>query len=159
MSGSHFAGSFWHNPPRKTCCFGEGLDYYAMATPEMVVKRKRPVYLNVIQICLPIGGVVSIIHRISGFLMVLLIPAALYALQTSLESPMRFEQVRSWLSEGIGRFALLLGLWLLVQHLYSGLRHLFMDIDVGVELAAARRSAWITLAASIITVAILGVLL
>jgi succinate dehydrogenase / fumarate reductase cytochrome b subunit len=130
-----------------------------MATPEMVLKRKRPVYLNVIQIRLPIGGVVSIIHRISGLLMVLLIPVALYALQTSLESPMRFEQVRSWLSDGIGRLALLLALWVLVQHLYSGLRHLFMDIDVGVELAAARRSAWITLAASIITVAILGVLL
>src|SRR5438105_11591264 len=125
----------------------------------MATTKKRPVYLNLAQIRLPIGGVVSIIHRISGFLMVLLIPVALHYLQTSLESPMRFEQVRSSLSSGLGRVALLLALWVLVQHLYSGVRHLFMDIDVGVERPTARRSAWITLAASIITVALLGVLL
>jgi len=127
----------------------------------MAKTQKRPVYLNLLQLSLaqPVGAVVSIIHRLSGFLMVLLIPFALYALQTSLESPMRFEQVRSSLSSGIGRIALLLALWVLVQHLYSGVRHLFMDVDVGVERPAARRSAWLTLAASIVTVAVLGVLL
>ncbi len=127
----------------------------------MAKTQKRPVYLNLLQLSLaqPVGAVVSIIHRISGFLMVLLIPFALYALQTSLESPMRFEQVRSSLSSGIGRIALLLALWVLVQHLYSGVRHLFMDIDVGVERPAARRSAWLTLAASVVTVALLGVIL
>jgi succinate dehydrogenase / fumarate reductase, cytochrome b subunit len=125
----------------------------------MATTKKRPVYLNLLQIRLPIGGVVSILHRITGFVMVLLIPYALYLLEASLESPLRFEQVRATLASGVGRIALLLGLWVLIQHLYSGLRHLFMDIDVGVELASARRSAWLTLAASIVTVAILGVLL
>lgn len=130
-----------------------------MATDHMATKYKRPVYLNLLQIRLPIGGIVSIIHRITGALMVLLIPYALYALQTSLESPMRFEQVRTSLNNGIGRAAFLLALWILVQHLYSGIRHLFMDIDVGVEKSVAARSAWLTLGASIITVALLGVFL
>jgi succinate dehydrogenase / fumarate reductase cytochrome b subunit len=127
----------------------------------MIAKKKRPVYLNLLQISLhmPIGGIVSIIHRITGALMVLLIPYMLYALQTSLESPMRFEQVRASLSGGIGRIALLLALWVLVQHLYSGIRHLFMDVDVGVDKAVATRNAWLTLAASVVTVALLGVLL
>jgi succinate dehydrogenase / fumarate reductase cytochrome b subunit len=125
----------------------------------MATNKKRPVYLNLLQIRLPIGGVVSIIHRVSGFLLVLLIPVALCTLQTSLESPMRFEEVRAFLASGIGRIAMLLALWVLVQHLYSGIRHLFMDIDVGVERPTARRSAWLTLAASIVTVALLGVLL
>lgn len=127
----------------------------------MATHRKRPVNLNLLQLTLqlPIGGVVSIIHRATGALLVLLIPYALYALQTSLESPMRFEQIRVSLASGVGRIALLLALWVVVQHLYSGIRHLFMDIDVGVDLTAARRSAWLTLAASVITVALLGVLL
>ncbi|HKQ31187.1 MAG TPA: succinate dehydrogenase, cytochrome b556 subunit [Burkholderiales bacterium] len=125
----------------------------------MATIRKRPVYLNLLQIKLPIGGVVSILHRVTGFVMVLLIPYALYLLQASLESPIRFEQVRATLSSGVGRIAMLLALWIMIQHLYSGLRHLFMDIDVGVELHNARRTAWLTLAASIVTVAILGVFL
>jgi succinate dehydrogenase cytochrome b subunit len=131
-----------------------------MATTK-AASRKRPVNLNLLQLTLqlPIGGVVSIIHRATGALLVLLIPYALYLLQSSLESPMRFEQVRASLAGGVGRIALLLALWVLIQHFYSGLRHLFMDIDVGVELAAARRSAWLTLAASVITVALLGVIL
>jgi succinate dehydrogenase / fumarate reductase, cytochrome b subunit len=121
--------------------------------------KKRPVYLNLLQIKLPIGGVVSIIHRITGFVMVLLIPYALYLLEASLESPIRFEQARASLASGVGRIALLVALWVLIQHFYTGLRHLFMDIDIGIELRSARRTAWLTLAASIVTVAILGVLL
>lgn len=121
--------------------------------------KKRPIYLNLFQIRLPIGGMVSIIHRITGAFMVLLIPFALYVLQTSLESPMRFEQVRAWFNSGAGRVASLLALWVLVQHLYSGIRHLLLDVDIGIERAAAQRSAWLTLGASVITVALLGVLL
>lgn len=130
-----------------------------MATDYTVTNNKRPVYLNLLQIRLPIGGIVSIIHRGTGALLVLLIPYALYLLQASLESPMRFEQVRATLASGFGRIALLVALWVLVQHFYSGMRHLFMDVDVGIELAAARRNAWLTLAASVSTVALLGVLL
>ncbi len=125
----------------------------------MATNKKRPVYLNLLLIRLPIGGIVSILHRITGAFMVLLIPLALYALQTSLESPMRFEQVRVWLISGVGRVAFLLALWVLVQHLYSGVRHLLLDVDIGIEKLAAGRSAWLTLGASVITAALLGVLL
>ncbi len=125
----------------------------------MATNKKRPVYLNLLLIRLPIGGIVSILHRITGAFMVLLIPLALYALQTSLESPMRFEQVRVWLISGVGRVAFLLALWVLVQHLYSGIRHLLLDVDIGIEKLAAGRSAWLTLGASVITAALLGVLL
>jgi succinate dehydrogenase / fumarate reductase cytochrome b subunit len=125
----------------------------------MATNKKRPVYLNLLLIRLPIGGIVSILHRITGAFMVLLIPLALYALQTSLESPMRFEQVRVWFISGVGRVAFLLALWVLVQHLYSGIRHLLLDVDIGIEKLAAGRSAWLTLGASVITAALLGVLL
>lgn len=119
----------------------------------------RPVYLNLVQIRLPIGAVVSILHRATGAVLALLAPFALWALQMSLESESGFARAREFLGGGIGRLGLLLALWLLVQHLYSGLRHLFIDIDVGVDLGAARRTAWATLAASVLTVVILGALL
>ena len=125
----------------------------------MQKSAKRPVYLNLIQIRLPIGALVSIVHRITGLVLALLTPFALWALQASLEGPQRFAEVQATLASGGGRAVLLLGLWLLIQHLYSGIRHLFIDIDAGVELHSARRSGYLTFIASVITVLILGVLL
>jgi succinate dehydrogenase / fumarate reductase, cytochrome b subunit len=119
----------------------------------------RPVYLNLLAIRQPIGAIVSILHRITGAVLSLLTPFALWALQASLQSPAGFEHVRALLSSGLGRAAWLLGLWMVVQHLYSGIRHLLIDIDVGVEIHPARRTAWLTLLASVVTVAIIGVLL
>lgn len=119
----------------------------------------RPVYLNLLAIRQPIGAIVSILHRITGAVLSLLTPFALWALQASLQSPAGFEHVTALLSSGLGRAAWLLGLWMLVQHLYSGIRHLLIDVDVGVEIRPARRTAWLTLLASVVTVAILGVLL
>lgn len=125
----------------------------------MQQSAKRPVYLNLFLIRQPIGAVVSILHRITGALLALSAPFALWALQASLVSPAGFAEVKDVLGKGVGRAALLLGLWVLIQHLYSGIRHLLIDVDVGVELAAARRNAWLTLIASVITVLVLGAVL
>lgn len=118
----------------------------------MQQSTKRPVYLNLFLIRLPIGGVVSILHRITGALLVFLTIFFLWALQASLASPSRFAEIKSSLSGGLGRTAVLLALWILIQHLYSGVRHLLIDVDVGVERTSARRSAWLTLVASVVTV-------
>lgn len=125
----------------------------------MQQSAKRPVYLNLLLIRQPIGAVVSILHRITGALLALLLPFALWALQASLDGPAGFAGVKDTLSAGVGRAVLLLALWVLIQHLYSGVRHLLIDIDVGVELASARRNAWITLVASVLTVLVLAALL
>lgn len=125
----------------------------------MQQSAKRPVYLNLFLIRQPIGAVVSILHRITGALLALLMPFALWALQATLDGPAGFAEVKAALSRGVGRAVLLLALWVLIQHLYSGIRHLLIDVDVGVELAAARRNAWATLAASALTVLMLAALL
>jgi len=117
---------------------------------------KRPVYLNLFLIRLPIGGVVSILHRITGALLALLTVFFLWALQASLESPARFGEIKALLNAGIGRVAVLLTLWVLIQHLYSGIRHLLIDVDIGVDRSSARRSAWLTLVASVGTVLVLS---
>jgi succinate dehydrogenase / fumarate reductase cytochrome b subunit len=125
----------------------------------MQQSAKRPVYLNLFLIRQPIGAVVSILHRITGALLALLMPFALWALQAALDGPAGFADVKDTLSTGVGRAVLLLALWVLSQHLYSGIRHLLIDVDLGVELVAARRNAWATLVASALTALALAALL
>lgn len=119
---------------------------------------KRPVYLNLFQIQEPIGAVVSIVHRITGAVLALLTPFALWALHLSLQGPEGFARVQAAFTSVPGRLLSLLVLWLLVQHLYSGIRHLLLDVDVGFELPVARRSGYATFIASVVTVILVGLL-
>lgn len=119
-------------------------------------ERKRPVYLNLLKIRQPIGAIVSILHRVTGVLLVLLLVPALYAFDLSLRGPTDYQRVTEVLSTAGGRLASLLVLWLFVQHFYSGLRLLLLDLNIGVRIDVARRSAWLTLAASVVTIVLLG---
>lgn len=108
-------------------------------------KNNRPVYLNLIKLRLPITGVVSILHRVTGIVLVLLLPPAIFLLQLSLQSEEAFASTLDWLLKPMGRLTLLILAWVCLQHLFSGLRHLFLDIDVGLEKAVSRFTAWSTL--------------
>lgn len=110
--------------------------------------KNRPVYHNLLAIHLPITGLASIVHRVTGVLWVLLLPLALGLLQRSLENEAGYAQVRALMNGTPAKLALLLALWLFVQHLFSGVRHLFLDLDIGVSLNSARKSATWTFLAS-----------
>lgn len=114
------------------------------------VPRKRVFYLNLLQIWLPIGGYVSILHRASGVLLGLSIPGLLWMWSVSLGSAEGFASVQAMLRGGFG---LLLGcvlLWAFLHHLLAGLRHLGFDLGWGESRLAARRSAWLTLFLSVV---------
>ncbi len=115
---------------------------------------KRPVYLNLLKIRLPIGGVMSITHRVTGVILVLLLPVATYLLHLSLQSEIGFEKTVRMASSLTGRVVVVAAVWMFAQHFFTGVRHLLMDIHVGVGREAARRSAWVSLAASIVTLAL-----
>ncbi|MBI3574439.1 MAG: succinate dehydrogenase, cytochrome b556 subunit [Gammaproteobacteria bacterium] len=117
----------------------------------------RPVFLNLLQIRLPIGGVVSILHRSTGVFLVLALPALLYGLQQSLSGPAEYAAVAAKLSGPWMRALLLLLLWVFAQHFFSGIRHLLLDLDIGMEKIPARWLAWLTLAASALVVLLAGV--
>ncbi len=117
--------------------------------------RPRPVFLNLFVIRLPISGIVSIIHRVTGVALVLLLPAAIYTFQLSLEGSTQFERIQTWFGSWEGRTALVLLVAVFIQHLFSGLRHLALDIDWGVEKKTALLTARATLLA---TTVVLGLL-
>lgn len=124
----------------------------------MGLPRQRPVFLNLLQIRLPVTGVVSILHRASGVLLVLLLPLGLWALDGSLASAQEYARWRHSLATPLAQGVLYVVLWLFLQHLFSGIRHLLLDLDFCVDRACARRSAWLTYIASLLTVAAIGVL-
>ena len=120
----------------------------------------RPVFLNLFQIRLPIAGIMSIAHRISGVIMFLSIPLALFLLERSLASAEGYAEVlailnSSWL---LPVYAILL--WSLFHHLLAGIRYLLIDIDIGVLKPAYRKTALsVLLIAPLLVLVMLVVLL
>ncbi len=102
----------------------------------------RPYFLNLLRIGLPIGGVVSILHRASGALLSLSVPLLLYAFALSLESEQGYARVCGFLGGGIGWLGMSVLAWASVHHLLAGLRHLGFDFGYADRLATARKTAW-----------------
>jgi len=109
----------------------------------MATNKSAPKFLNLLKIKLPPGGITSIAHRISGVLMFLCIPLLTWLFGLSLESEQGFLEVRDFLRSVPVILASLILVWSLSHHLLAGLRHLLLDIDIGVQKAQARASAWL----------------
>ena len=110
--------------------------------------ERRPKYLNLLQIRLPVPGLVSILHRASGAALFLLIPLLLYLLQLSLESPESFAAFKRVISPWWMKIVLIGAIWGYLHHLCACIRHLALDLHYGTGLAAARASSWAVLALS-----------
>jgi succinate dehydrogenase / fumarate reductase cytochrome b subunit len=121
--------------------------------------KPRPKYLNLVKIRLPVPGVISIMHRVSGAALFLLIPVLLYLLQMSLASERGFGALHSALTTPLAKLALIGLLWAFLHHFCAGIRYLVLDLDIGTDLPAARASSWAVLAVSIALTLALGVLL
>lgn len=98
---------------------------------------------------LPIPGVVSILHRASGMLLFLALPLLLWLFERSLSSAEGFARVAGFARALPARLLLVALAWGLLHHLCAGVRFLLLDLHLGVERAAARRSSWIVLAVSL----------
>jgi succinate dehydrogenase / fumarate reductase, cytochrome b subunit len=131
--------------------------------------RKRPVYRNihVTQIVgyrLPPAGIVSILHRVSGALMFLLLPFVIWLFDVSLSSEISYERFTSAFAAGVGvlpgwfmKLVALALIWAYLHHFIAGVRHLWMDATHSVSIEQGRVSAWITLGASAVLTLALAV--
>lgn len=117
----------------------------------------RPKYLNLFQIRLPLPGLVSFLHRMSGAALFLLLPVLLALWQCSLSSAEGFDRVRVLLNSAPAKLATLGLVWAYLHHFFAGIRFLLMDVHVGVDLPWARLSASVVLWGSLLLTIIIGV--
>ncbi len=111
---------------------------------------KRPVYLNLLKIRLPLTGIVSFGHRITGVLLFIAIPFAVYILDLSIQSEQSFEDARQLMNQPLMLAVQILLLWSITHHFFAGIRFLLIDADIGVEKTQARLGAWVVIFAEIV---------
>jgi succinate dehydrogenase / fumarate reductase cytochrome b subunit len=120
-----------------------------------VAGGKRPQFTNIHVLNLagyrwPLAAIVSGMHRISGALLFLVgLPFLLYLFQQSLGSEISFESYRAIVSHWFAKLVLLGLAWAYLHHFCAGIRHLFLDLDIGTEKLQARSSAAAVLAISL----------
>jgi succinate dehydrogenase / fumarate reductase cytochrome b subunit len=131
--------------------------------------KKRPEFRNINAITdlptyrLPVAGIVSILHRISGLIMFLLLPLLVWMFDTSVSSEISFAKFSAAFTVGLGFVpgvlvkVVVLGLiWAYLHHLIAGVRHVYMDVCHAVSKEFGKSSAIATLVLSLSLTAALG---
>ena len=119
--------------------------------------------VDALQYKLPPAGWVSILHRLSGGLMFVLLPLIVWLLDVSLGSEVSYERFSNAFIAGIGfvpafllKLIVLALIWAYLHHFIAGVRHLWMDATHSVSKQQGRISAIVTLAASGVLTVLLG---
>jgi succinate dehydrogenase / fumarate reductase, cytochrome b subunit len=132
--------------------------------PEIAKQRPGTMRLvDAMKYRLPLAGVVSILHRVSGAMMFVLLPLLIWLFDTSVTSEASFEVFRSAFVSGIGfvpgilvKLVALALIWAFLHHFIAGVRHLWMDMTHSVTKQQGHSSAVFTLASSLLLTAALG---
>ncbi len=132
--------------------------------PEM--SRQRPGTMRLVDATkyrLPLAAWVSILHRVSGGLMFVLLPFVIWLFDVSVTSEITYERFTSAFSAGIGfvpgwfvKLTALALIWAYLHHFIAGVRHLWMDMTHSVTKAHGKNSAVVTLVLSLTLTAALG---
>ncbi len=109
-------------------------------------KSPRPKFRNLnlpllLTYRLPLPGMVSIMHRISGAALFLMLPLLLWLFDLSLMSELSFERLRGITDNFFFKILLIFLIWGFFHHLAAGIRFLFLDLHIGIDLKSARASA------------------
>ena len=121
-----------------------------------MIASQRPKYLNLFRIRLPLPGLVSILHRVSGAALTVFAGALLYLLQQGLQSPESHAHFVELTGHWLVKLFLTGMLWSFLHHFFAGLRFLLLDVDVASDLRAARATSWAVLALSLLLTVIVG---
>ena len=131
---------------------------------------KRPEFRNINALTdlpsyrLPAAGIVSILHRISGVLMFILLPFIIWMFDSSLSSEISFAKFKAVFNNGFSfvpgflvKLVALALIWGYLHHFCAGLRHLWMDVShKAVTKEFGKTSALAVLAISLILTVVLG---
>ena len=126
------------------------------------VKKDRPEFRNIHPFKdlpgyrWPLAALVSGAHRISGLLLVVLLPLVLFLLDKSLTSEISFEYLKGFTSGWFVKLLVLAVCWGYLQHFCSGIRHLIMDTHIGLDKDSARKSSAVVLSVSLVLTAVVA---
>jgi succinate dehydrogenase / fumarate reductase, cytochrome b subunit len=126
------------------------------------VKKDRPEFRNIHFVKdlpnyrMPLASIVSFAHRVSGALLVLLLPLILFLLDKSLTSEISFEYLKGFVSGWFVKLMVLVLAWGYLQHFCSGIRHLIMDTHIGLDKDSARKSSAAVLGVSLFLTAVVA---
>ncbi len=119
--------------------------------------------IEALQYRLPLAGVVSILHRVSGIILFALLPFIIWMFDTSVTSEISYSRFTSAFVAGIGfvpawlvKLAVLALIWAYLHHAIAGLRHLWMDATHSVSKEFGHQSAVFTLGVSGFLTLLLG---
>lgn len=125
------------------------------------VKEGRPRYHNIhisqiVHYRMPLAALISILHRISGAFIFLLLPFALYLFEKSLTSEISFAYLQGIASNWFVKLVILALSWAFLHHFCAGIRHLVMDTHIAADKDGARRTAVAVLAVSLVLAALVA---
>jgi len=125
----------------------------------LTVRDKRPKNLNLLTIRFPLPAIVSILHRVSGVVLFLFIPMLLWVLDFSLASQDNFYSLRQSAATPLVKIMIWLCLSPFIYHFVAGIRHLLMDVNLGVELKSGRITSILTFIVTFILLVLAGIYL
>ena len=124
---------------------------------EVTVRKQRPKHLALNEIRLPLPGIVSILHRVSGAGLFLMLPLLLSLFGNSVGSPETFAAYKETVSNWFLKLILFGLLWAYLHHFCAGIRFLLLDMHKGLDLQTARLTSKIVLGVSLTLTVIIGV--
>jgi len=123
-----------------------------------IVKKQRPVNLDLQTISMPITAIASILHRVSGVIMLFAVGILLWLLTESLSSEQGFQNAQEIVSGFFGTFILWGILTALAYHIAGGIRHLLMDMGYFEELESGALSAKVSFVATVVLSILAGIM-
>ncbi len=121
------------------------------------MNKKRPVNLDLGSMKFPPMAIASILHRISGVVLFILLPIIIFLLGQSLQSEELFHHTKLKLSEPCYQFILWAFSTALIYHIIAGIRHMIMDFGLGEDLCTGRRTSIVVIVLAVVAAIFLGI--
>lgn len=121
------------------------------------MNKKRPVNLDLGSMKFPPMAIASILHRVSGVVLFILLPVMIFLLGQSLQSEEMFNQIKIKIAEPCYQLILWAFSTALIYHILAGIRHMIMDLGFGEELCTSRRTSILVIVLAVIGAIFLGI--